>query len=184
MIRRVAWGAGAALIAFFGAQYVDTQINHRPGCSRFTPEKGLFVIAHAGGGTKSARYPNSIAAMDENYARGHRVFEVDIRPSLSGKLVLGHDTLDTLWPGVSSWADVIDWMKHHPDAQIITDVKDDNIGVLRDISDSAGPLRARIIPQFYQPSEFEPISKLDFHAPIFTLYRNKDPNWRDFAQKD
>jgi glycerophosphoryl diester phosphodiesterase len=172
-----------ALLVAIAVLLIDKQINHRPGCPRLTQQRGLYLIAHAGGGMRDERYANSIAAMNTNYARGHRVFELDILRNVFGTLVLGHDMIDTFVPGATHWAEVVEWMRRHPDTLIITDVKYGNVDVLREIATGAGPLRARIIPQFYQPEELEPISQLGFHKPIFTLYRNKDPDWRSFAEK-
>lgn len=46
------------------------------------------TIAHAMGGIDGEAYTNSMEAFKENYARGHRLFEVDLHFTSDGKLVL------------------------------------------------------------------------------------------------
>lgn len=48
------------------------------------------IIAHAMGGIGSDTYTNSLEAFRENYARGHRIFEIDLHFTSDGKLVLWH----------------------------------------------------------------------------------------------
>jgi len=48
------------------------------------------TIAHAMGGIDGEAYTNSMEAFKENYARGHRLFEVDLHFTSDGKLVLWH----------------------------------------------------------------------------------------------
>jgi len=48
------------------------------------------TIAHAMGGIDGHAYTNSVEAFEANYARGHRLFEVDLHFTSDGKLVLWH----------------------------------------------------------------------------------------------
>ena len=48
------------------------------------------TIAHAMGGIDGYAYSNSMEAFEENYAKGHRLFEVDLHFTSDGKLVLWH----------------------------------------------------------------------------------------------
>lgn len=48
-------------------------------------------IAHAGGSIDSLAYSNSLEAMDSNYEKGARIFELDIIETSDGKLVAAHD---------------------------------------------------------------------------------------------
>ena len=48
------------------------------------------IIVHAMGGIGSDTYTNSLEAFRENYARGHRIFEIDLHFTSDGKLVLWH----------------------------------------------------------------------------------------------
>lgn len=50
-----------------------------------------FMISHAMGGVDDMNYTNCLEGFLENYAEGHRVFEVDIEFTSDGKLVLCHD---------------------------------------------------------------------------------------------
>ncbi len=102
-------------------------------------------IAHAGGAIGSDRYTNSMEALDASYARGFRLFELDIGETSDGCLVAVHD-----WP---TWArrcpdyhgpvpptraafkkhkilgrylpldmaDINAWFERHPDAVLVTD---------------------------------------------------------------
>lgn len=66
---------------------------------------------------------------------------------------------------------LLDWMRRHPDARVITDAKADNLAVLRAIAEqAAGGLQA-FIPQAYAPDEVAEIRRLGFQDVILTLYR-------------
>jgi glycerophosphoryl diester phosphodiesterase len=49
------------------------------------------LVAHAGGGIDGNTYVNSIDAIEANYRRGYRAFEVDFSFTRDGALVLRHD---------------------------------------------------------------------------------------------
>ena len=49
-----------------------------------------YVIAHAMGGIDGSTYTNSLEAFQQNYAKGHRLFEIDLHFTSDGKLVLWH----------------------------------------------------------------------------------------------
>lgn len=48
-------------------------------------------IAHAGGAVDGITYPNFLEALDHNYARGFRLFELDIIETSDGHFVAAHD---------------------------------------------------------------------------------------------
>lgn len=50
-----------------------------------------ITIAHAFGGIDGVSYTNSLEAFRENYAKGHRTFEVDFSVTSDGRLVCLHD---------------------------------------------------------------------------------------------
>ena len=52
---------------------------------------GHYVISHAMGGVDGNEYSNSLEAFLENYAEGHRIFEVDFQYTSDDKLVLWHN---------------------------------------------------------------------------------------------
>ncbi|MDR1388703.1 MAG: hypothetical protein LBJ31_01825 [Treponema sp.] len=58
--------------------------------------KEQLLIAHAGGalfgaGGETLTYTNSLEAVEQNYMRGHRVFEIDFSLTKDGKLAAVHD---------------------------------------------------------------------------------------------
>ncbi len=48
-------------------------------------------IAHAGGQYNGYKYTNSLEALDYSYAKGHRLFELDIIKTSDGQFVAAHD---------------------------------------------------------------------------------------------
>jgi hypothetical protein len=140
-----------------------------------------MLVAHAGGGLPDRTYTNSIEALDLAYAHGLRIFEIDFLTLPFGSIAVGHDLSDLLRRGRASVPAILDWMRAHPDARLVTDFKTDNVEGLRHLSRMASDLAGRIIPQIYRPSEYRPIMDLGFAPPIFTLYRNDDPRWLEFA---
>lgn len=69
-------------------------------------------------------------------------------------------------------AGLMSWVRSDPDVRIVTDIKDDNIVGLRLIASEFPDLLDNIIPQIYQLSEYEAVSKLGFTSIIFTSYRS------------
>ena len=55
------------------------------------PRTQIFMISHAMGGIDGTNYSNCLEAFAENYAEGHRIFEVDIELTSDGRMVLWHD---------------------------------------------------------------------------------------------
>ena len=53
-------------------------------------------ISHAGGGIDGKTYTNSLEAFDNSYAKGNRVFDVDMAFTSDGHLVLRHSWADGL----------------------------------------------------------------------------------------
>ena len=104
-----------------------------------------FMISHAMGGIDGLAYTNCLEAFEQNYAEGHRVFEVDIETTSDGRLVLWHDWGRKICaahkPGYqASYAqfmgakindrytpvsieDLLRLMAEHPDIRVITDTK-------------------------------------------------------------
>ncbi len=154
-------------------------------------------IAHAGGAVGGATYTNSLEALEHNYARGFRFFEIDLVWSSDGALVALHDwedNFDRLFGrrltaplsaaefvradnvrGLTllSLDGVLSWFASRPDAFLITDVKSRNLDALAVIASRRPPLRGRIIPQIYHPDEYSAVRALGFDAIIWTLYRQR-----------
>jgi glycerophosphoryl diester phosphodiesterase len=73
--------------------------------------KNALLIAHAGGALFGAdgemiTYTNSLEALEQNYQRGHRVFEIDFSLTKDGKLAAVHDWNHGKAITQAEWADV------------------------------------------------------------------------------
>jgi len=157
------------------------------------------VVAHAGGEVLGKTYTNSKEALDHNYSKGHRLFEVDMEWTSDRKLVLIHDWKQsykkffkkenhvptikefkelTMTYGLTQLTlkELAQWLGEHPDAIIITDVKKDNIKALQVIKTRYPELTNKFIPQIYNFSEYQKVSKLGYKDIILTLYRMKATN--------
>lgn len=159
------------------------------------------TVAHAGGGVKNRAYTNSREALDRNYQGGHRIFELDFERTLDGSVVLIHDwegSWSDLHPGDPAqgrrnlqhfmktpmvdglhpvaWPVLVEWMRSHPDAWVVTDVKADNLPILQELAREPD-LRQRIIPQIYAIAQYEKVEAMGFPQVWLTLYRRDYPNW-------
>ena len=152
-------------------------------------------IAHAGGQVDGATYTNSLEALDENYGAGFRAFEIDFSFTADRELVCLHDWEESFTrsfglPPVGpltlaaferlvrersdftkcTLATFMQWFDNHTDTYLITDVKDDNIAALQRISSNYPQSLSRIIPQIYQPAEYQAVKDLGYERLIWTLY--------------
>ena len=156
-------------------------------------------IAHAGGSLRGMTYTNSLDALEENFARGTRWFEIDFLGAADGELWAVHDwheahdrlgiPLDGNGRGlphqqsasapyrVPSLEEILAWLAAHPEARMITDTKGDNLTVLGRLAAAPPELRARIHPQIYLIGEYAQARAAGFGAPIFTTYRSQYPWW-------
>ena len=131
------------------------------------------MIAHAGGEVHGVTYTNSLDALDGNYGKGHRYFEVDLNFTSDGELVLIHDWSDTYQrlfetqtpevPTLAQFetltmsnglrhltlADLLRWLERNPEAYIVTDVKSSTLEGLRRSRDGFADYRTRFIPPIY-----------------------------------
>jgi len=148
-------------------------------------------IAHAGGAFGALRYTNSLEALDRNYARGVRWFELDFLPDREGVWWAVHDWREVqellgIAPfHVLTLDEALAWFGRHGDARLITDTKGDNSVLLQRLGQAPPGLRARIHPQIYRLPEYAPAVAGGFAAPIFTTYRSAYPWWvlRRFARR-
>lgn len=101
-------------------------------------------IAHAGGSINGKVYTNSLEALEVNYKKGFRLFELDIVETLDGHFVAAHDW--EYWKKISGYkgsipvtekkfkeqklfgmykplgmAEINQWFKEHQDAILVTD---------------------------------------------------------------
>jgi hypothetical protein len=152
-------------------------------------------VAHAGGGYKGKTYTNSIDALTFNY-NDYELFEIDLSWTSDGHLVCIHDwensfkhsfglepegkkTLAEFMELVRNRSEfnkctlssLAEWLKDHPHAKIVTDIKEDNNRALAVIAANYPELQHRFIPQVYQPDEYFKARALGFRDIIWTLYR-------------
>jgi len=151
-------------------------------------------IAHAGGSVSGINLSNSLEALDTNYSKGARFFEIDFSLTSDGRFVATHDwnsineNYFSLPPGAVSSSEFLDlkiagklttlsldtcleWLKNHPDAYLVTDFKQENFAGLKKISAYGNDLMKRVVPQVYSFSEFPSVRGLGFPHVILTLYR-------------
>ncbi len=107
-------------------------------------------IAHAGGQVDGVNYTNSKDALDHNYEKGFRMFELDIIETSDGKFVAAHDwnhwKNETNYQGevpvtqsefrkysirgkfaTLAMNEINEWFKTHPDAVLVTDKINDPV---------------------------------------------------------
>lgn len=165
-----------AAVAIIAAVVIPEYLYARAASSRcdvYTPSRSALV-AHAGGGLPYATYTNSIAALDLAAAHRFRVVELDFQ-LIDGRIRLGHDKLSG-----TTFAELLQWLRKHPDVTVITDAKTPNVPTLTEIVREAGPLRSRFRPQIYAPAEYSPIARLGMLKPVLTVYRIGD-GWQSAA---
>jgi hypothetical protein len=154
-------------------------------------------IAHAGGAYRGMSYTNSLEALDFQYRRGVRWFEMDFSRDTHGEWWAVHDwsdvqrmlgvPLDSAGRGIPGGQrsgsafqlmrleHVMEWLEDHADARLVTDTKDDNRAFLTRISAVPSGLRSRIHPQIYRFSEYPMARAAEFGAPVFTTYKTSYP---------
>ena len=153
-------------------------------------------VAHAGGGLGRMTYTNSYQALEANYAKGFRYFELDFVFTSDGHLVCLHDwkanftrtfgfetdrslSLEVFEELVNNndkftnctLPGLAEWMVQYRDAIIVTDVRGNNLEALKRIANTLPAARTRVIPQIYNPLEFSSVKDLGFQQIIWTLYR-------------
>ena len=158
----------------------------------------LTYIAHAGGGYKGLHYTNSLEALDENYRKGFRFFEIDLMMTRDGKLICAHGEWKGLQPSyeelqqqranlpykICTGEELVSWFKGHQDAYLITDIKQPakRIQILKWLAEQK--IVKQVIPQIYFPHEYRGVRELGYENIILTLYfYNKEPeSLLDFLQ--
>ncbi|MBQ9428470.1 MAG: hypothetical protein IJU41_02870 [Clostridia bacterium] len=196
-----------ARLSIFLSQKTGRTLSQDPVTLTDLPQK----IIHAGGSIGGYTGSNAKEAMDLSYAAGYRILEMDLLFSADGIPVCLHDWSrfysNTLSDKPSTAAEfeeakifnlytsmsmrrLADWLYEHPDVRIVTDVKDDNVGMLRYIADRYPDLVCRFLPQIYDRGEFAAVRALGYTDIIFTLYKLTDyaektdaPSIADFAKR-
>ena len=144
-----------------------------------TPSFQMARVAHAGGGVNRMSHTNSHDALDHNLKQGFSHFELDFSFTEDGKLVCIHDyeeNFEAIFgfqteekPTLDAFKSLVEkasgfknctlesltvWMEQNPSVFIITDIKEDNLKALRMISEKAPDFKRRIIPQIYDPYNY------------------------------
>jgi glycerophosphoryl diester phosphodiesterase len=157
------------------------------------------LVAHAGGAVRGLTYTNSREALEEHYAEGYRVFELDFHWTSDGRLVVVHD-----WSDISeqfgtkrhvfsydefvdarrrdgfhqlTFEDLRKWLQIHRDAFVVTDTKASNIRFLRYVQTNGGDIRPQLIVQIYRMSELRAARQLGPRAVWLTVYKYSYPAW-------
>lgn len=160
------------------------------------PSASDQLVAHAAGAIYGYRRTNSREALDESFRNGFLYFELDFERTSDGEIVLIHDwnsmaermfgqarqltleefrTSDTFMDlTVMDLNDLLQWLRRHPDCFVITDIRPDNLSVLKEISESAGDQTSQFIPQAYSFEEYRSIENLGYEKIILTLYSMTD----------
>ncbi len=167
--------------------------------------KPLF-LAHGGGAYGDQTVTNSLEALEANYAKGFRCFEIDFSWTADGALAAIHDwdgTVARYYPGLSQGiaptraeflqtrmkggltpldlAGVVTWVQKHPDVLVVTDVKENNLQAMREFFSKDPLWREVVIPQAYSYQEYDEIKALGFSRIILTLYR-METNYPELMQ--
>lgn len=158
------------------------------------PSSRFQFILHAGGVTpQGIAGSNSVEALDWSYQQGYRMMELDFCWTEDGELVCVHDwdayyarqlgkaalTLAEFEQlrgsryGFTSLtlSHLAQWMQEHPDAQIVTDIKERNPEGAALIARRYPQLMDQFVIQIYSTQEYEAVSQLGFDNIILTLYQ-------------
>jgi phosphoglycerol transferase len=158
-------------------------------------------VAHAGGAINGKTYTNSLEALDYNVKNGFLYFELDFSFTQDRRLVCIHDwkqhfkstfgflpkekpTLEVFESLVKNKSELnqctletlANWMKQNTYAFIITDIKEDNLHGLKLISEYIPEFETRIIPQIYNPNNYNKVKRMGYKQIIWTLYDYKGSN--------
>lgn len=143
------------------------------------------VVAHQGGSAPApgAPEPGPLARLDASYARGLRLFELDLAWTADGELVIQHDWNGRPRPPTcaeflaeapgrhASLAMICDWLAEHADAFIVTDCKKRSLECHARIRMERPELVPQVIPQIYTLKDHDLVRSQGFRHVILTLYR-------------
>lgn len=166
--------------------------------THFPGSEKPLMIAHAGGGYEGQNYTNSLEALNGSYQAGFRYMEMDFSWTSDEQLVCLHDwdkTFKKIFNQKSKQAlsyaafkllvkdhpdfrsctldSLALWLSNKPDVRIITDIKDENLKGIRLIIEKYPELKPQLIPQFYQPEEYQQLKDMGFSQLIWILYQYK-----------
>ena len=195
------------LIILFGSSIVFLFYQSYFFSRQFVSNIPIF-IAHGGGKFQNHTRSNTKDALDYNYSKGFRCFELDFSWTNDNKLVLIHDwnnsakELFEKSTGRLSHEDFLNrqtrdnlilldieklllWLNDHQDVTIITDVKNKNLEALLLIKTKNQNLFKKFVPQIYSFQEYNIVKNIGFDKIILTLYRSNysDDEILSFARK-
>ncbi|WP_343486325.1 hypothetical protein [Allomuricauda sp. d1] len=141
-------------------------------------------IAHAGGAVDGHAYTNTKNALDQNYEKGFRLFELDIIETSDGHFVAAHDW--NMWSRFTEYSGKLpptleefrnetiygdyitmdmkainDWFAAHPDAVLITDKISDPLAFADQFYD-----KEKLIMELFSPMSVEEASNNGIRAMI------------------
>ena len=147
-------------------------------------------------------YTNSLEALHNCYEQGNRIAEFDFMITSDDEIVCAHgDDEEVTWAHdvenagwkdnpptfetfmnakvdgtltTMSLDDLASFMNEHSDFYVVTDVKDDNFLVCKQIREKYPKLLNNFIIQIYHTDEYDRIRELGFTYIIYTLYRATD----------
>jgi len=183
---------------FVTGYFIYTHAPVNPVCLIYFNKQDVPRVAHAGGGIDGITYTNSIEAMNLNYARGFRYFEIDFNTTSDAEIVCVHDWTSFRKSGGKDDIEVpldfdefqhinesvfehkrctlntlADWFIEHTDAYLVTDVKDNNLETLEVVFESIPNSKRVVIPQIYAPNEYARVVAMGIDRIIWTLYRSE-----------
>jgi len=152
-------------------------------------------VAHAGGGINGKTYTNGLETLNYNIKNGFSYFELDFSFTKDRQLVCIHDwqpnfkrafgflpekmptleDFESLVKNKSEFkictlATLANWMEKNPSAIIVTDIKQDNLEGLKIIARKIPEFETRIIPQIYDPQNFQAVKMMGYKQIIWTLF--------------
>ncbi len=172
-----------SLVLRIPEQVSDNQIYFPKIHYEFEPNNNRY-IAHAAGEVDGIRSTNSKEALDQNYAKGFRLFELDIIETSDKKLVAAHDW--KMWARFTDFKGALppsheeflkhkiygdyktldldginSWFKAHPDAILVTDKINDPVAFSKLFVD-----KDRLIMELFSIMTVEQASKNGINAMI------------------
>jgi hypothetical protein len=144
----------------------------------------FVYIAHAGGGLGRRTYLNNLEAIENSMRRHVNFIEIDFHYSKDSVVIACHNfeqrtvaefLQDTTLGTQLTLASLMEWLADK-EVMLITDIKTNNIKILKQISIKYKPILRKIIPQAYTIPEIIEIKEMGFKNVIYTNYISRYPN--------
>lgn len=161
----------------------------------FEPNNNRY-IAHAGGEVNGIKSTNSKDALDQNYAKGFRFFELDIIETSDRKLVAAHDW--RMWSRFTDYEGTLPpthaefmkekiygdyttldmeginkWFAEHPDATLVTDKVNDPIAFADAFIDKNRLIMELFSVMAVEKASQQGINAMISHKPFFGIKGDK-----------